>query len=112
MQSGAKSILKHRLDIILMFVFKCINNQVPGSVKNIFEIKTNRYSMRRQIILKQTERNTITHGIRSISYIGAKLWNELPYEMTNVDDCTLTDFKHLLEDWEGPDVTNSHFPYV
>ena len=41
----------------------------------------------------QPKRNTTTNGLRTISYVGAKLWNEFPKNVENPDDLSVHAFK-------------------
>ena len=49
-------------------------------------------------------------GLRSISYIGAKLWNDLPNDFKETSD--FTDFKSILDTWTGPDLDDPFLSYV
>ena len=43
---------------------------------------------------------TVTYGIKSLRYFGAKLWNNLPADLKSA--CSLADFKEILKTWTGP----------
>ena len=59
----------------------------------------------------QPKRNTITYGIRSLAYIGAKLWNDMKFDFDNFEEMELCTFKQMLMNWKGPD-SNSSYSYV
>ena len=60
----------------------------------------------------QPKRNTTTNGLRTISYIGAKLWNEFPINVENPDDLSVHAFKVFLDKYQWPDFLTSAYPYV
>ena len=66
--------------------------------------------MRDSFIIEQPKRRTTTFGLRSFSYVGAKVWNELPTYLMETTD--LNDFKSLLDTWNGPDLIDTTFSYV
>ena len=78
-------------------------------IKDLFEKKKNRLLLNRSV---QPQRRTTTHGLRSISYIGAKIWNNLPLELNSIKDMSIDEFKNLLKTWRGPDINTSLCPYV
>ena len=55
------------------------------------------YNLRNCIELYQPKMNTTTYGLRSVTYTGAKLWNDLSPVLTEETD--LSDFKIYLNDW-------------
>ena len=50
------------------------------------------------------------HVPQRMSYIGAKLWNDLPNDFKAATD--FTDFKHMLQTWTGPDLDDPSRSYV
>ena len=58
--------------------------------------------MRSAIILEQPVKFGTTFGLRSYSYLAAKLWNDLPNYMKNISDMDLDTFKANLKHWKGP----------
>ena len=67
------------------------------------------YRMRDSSLLEQSRCRT-TFGLRSISYIGAKLWNDLP--VCFKEATCLSDFKMILQTWTGPDLSDPLRSYV
>ena len=67
------------------------------------------YRMRDSCIIELPKRRTITFGLRSFSYVGAKVWNELATYLKETSD--LNDFKTLLDTWNGPDLMDTTFSY-
>ena len=91
-------------------VFKSINSLNPPCLNDIFSQKSVPYRMRDSCIIEQPKRRTTTFGLRSFSYVGAKVWNELPTYLKETTD--LNDFKSLLDTWKGPDLLNTTFSYL
>ena len=58
--------------------------------------------MRDSSLLEQSHCRTTQFGLRSISYIGAKLSNDLPNDLKETTH--FTDFKRILHTWTGPDL--------
>ena len=66
--------------------------------------------MRDSSLLEQSRCRTTQFGLRSISYIGAKLWNDLPNDFKETSD--FTDFKRILHTWTGPDLDDPFRSYI
>ena len=69
------------------FVYECINNISPvhfqnyfNKIFNIHQIST-RHAVRACLFAEH--RSTIQYGIRSIQYLGARIWNDLPLLIRN-----------------------------
>ena len=110
-QSGTDTLLVSRLKKILFEVFKTLKDKNPEYLKSLFVRKYTPYAMRNKVLLIQPKRKTTTYGIRSVSYTGAKLWNDFECKYEKFDDMSPRDFNILLEDWCGPN-PNSSYPYV
>ena len=102
--AGTSTCLVSRLKHMMMEVFKSVNNLNPSHLGELFIVKDTPYEMRRQIKLVQPMRQTTTHGIRSFSYTGAKLFNQFPYELQQ--EMSGDDFKRLLIDWQVAEFEN------
>ena len=71
---------------------KCLNG--------MYSVKQLNYSMRQSVKLVQPQRKTTTVGLKTVSYLGAKLLNEnavLCNELWNEDFLT---FKRTVNDWK------------
>ena len=71
--------LMSRIYCIAIHVFKCFKNMNLSPLNDKFETKDLRYSMRNPNKLTQPKRRTTHLGIRSLSYLGSKMWNELRF---------------------------------
>ena len=87
-----------RLKQLLNFVYKCVNHLGPSNLNDLFSVKSSPYAFRNSILLCQPKTNTVTHGINSITYHGAKLWNCLPMYVKTAN--TVKRFKSLVRKYE------------
>ena len=105
--AGTNTLLIQRLRLMTVRVFKSLNSLNPPCLNEIFTKKRMPYSLRDSSILEQPKRRTTMFGIRSFSYVGAKLWNELPNYVKEITD--LGDFKRIIYAWNGPDLNGTAF---
>ena len=90
-----------RLKKLAVFVFRSKNEIGPASVHNMFVTKDLNYSLRDSSKCVQPKSNTTTFGLNSLTYSGAKLWNnELPKKFKEINDFNV--FKKLVKTWSGP----------
>ena len=67
---------------LLSFVYEAINKSAPDCFHDFFSLNSSihchntRQSTRGDLFL--TKLNTLQYGLKSIRYLGAKLWNEIP----------------------------------
>ena len=54
-----------------------------------------------EIHLNLYNRNETPFGLRSFTYLGSKLWNDLP---TDFKDADLALFRDRLWQWDGPNI--------
>ena len=106
--AGTTTIFISRLKYLLIEVFKCLNRTNSACLNDMFSIKQSPYSLRDPLKLVQPKRNTVRHGLRSFTYAGAKLWNELPIEMKDLRTIDLSEFKTCLKNWNGPLKLDDH----
>ena len=97
------TMLQSRLNTILTEVFKSLNpNPVnPIYIRELLQIKDIPYDMRDSSLLNQPKIRTTKFGLRSFSYLAAKLWNELPPSLKDISNCDIADFKCRLKQWKG-----------
>ena len=87
------------LRILMIEIYKIINNQSPEILTNIFQIKETKYNMRDNLILKLPQVKTSKHGINSIFFKGAIIWNTLPLNIKSSNSLGI--FKTLIKTWNG-----------
>ena len=88
---------------LLTFVFDSVNKTSPSCFHDFFLFcsSVHQYSTRQasQGDLYMSKKNSLQYGLKSIRYLGAKLWNALPLELRNVPSKPLFKTKlkiHLL----------------
>ena len=78
----------------------------------MYSVKQSNYSMRQSVKLVQSQRKTTTAGLKTVSYFGAKLWNDnvvLCNELSNEDFLT---FKRTVNDPNLDIITHDDFQYL
>ena len=103
-QSCTEKILTTRLKKILIDIFKTLRGMNPPYLQQMYVLKETQYDFRNEKIIIQPETNKVTYGIRSLSYVGAKLWNDMKFKFDSFDEMEIHDFKRLLNNWNGPDL--------
>ena len=98
--AGTTTLLIQRLRLLTITVYKSLNGMNPPCLNTMFVKKELPYLMRDTSILEQPKRRTTTYGFRSFSYLGSKVWNELPNHFK--DMASLDDFKRIIKTWSGP----------
>ena len=72
---------------LLTFVYDSVNKTSPSCFHNFFLLSSSvhQYSTRQasQGDLFLFRKNSLRYGLRSIQYLGTKLWNSLPMELRN-----------------------------
>ena len=76
-RAGTTTLLIQRLSLIALTVSKSLYGLNPPCLNDMFTPKQVPYQMRDSSLLEQSRCRTTAFGLRSISYIGAKLWNDL-----------------------------------
>ena len=77
------------------FVYECINSISPVHFQNYFNKILNIYQIstlqdvRGDLFVEH--RSTVQYGIRSVQYLGARIWNDLPLLIRNSP--SMTNFK-------------------
>ena len=86
---------------LLTFVFDSVNKTSPTCFHDFFLLNSSvhHYSTRQasQGDLYMSRKNSLQYGLKSIRYLAAKLWNELPVELRNASSKTL--FKTKLKSY-------------
>jgi len=90
------SLYVHRLRITLMTVYKILHDICPPVCKDFFEKQDVHYGLRRNNLLVQPLVGTSRHGINSLRYFGAVMWNKIPDSVKRQD---LKAFKSYVSQW-------------
>ena len=90
-----------RLRTLCVEVYKTLNDLNSSFMNNIFNLKINSREVRDKYRLKLDipKWNQRTFGYKSLTVLGPKIWNNLPYHVKSSDN--LDTFKNLLKDWDG-----------
>ena len=92
-----RSISVILLHAIAVEVFKCLNGLAPKYMSDMFEQQNHCYDVRSLHNLKLKKFKTLKYGYHTFSYLGAKVWNNLPGKIK--ESRNLSMFKARLKDW-------------
>ena len=73
-----------RLQDIAILVFKAVNGMLPGYISDVFVIRNNEECLRGTNKLVIPRKKTTNFGLKSTTFIGAKVWNSLPDELRSM----------------------------
>ncbi len=90
-----------RLRILVIEIFKTLNNMSPIYKKDVFIQKQVSYGLRDVNLLVQPKFKTVTYGHNTIKYQGSKLWNNIPNDLKKMN--SLSYFKYEIQKWSGPE---------
>jgi ribonuclease P/MRP protein subunit RPP40 len=76
-------------------VYKSIHNMSPSYIQELFHVNPTTYDLRASKLLLKPKCSSVTHGINSLSFQGAKLWNELPNDVKDAQN--VLNFKTLIK---------------
>lgn len=92
-----KSLVERRNENKAVFMYKIRKGECPESISNIFNVKNNQqYSLRSDNLDYALEKPRTNFLKKSISYSGAKLWNELPNRLK--DNISLNKIRAQIRD--------------
>ena len=97
LEANSVSIHKRNLQLLLIEVYKTIQNLNPSFMKEIFVQKDMTYNLRNNLLMRIPKTRTSRHGIESLSFLGWGLWNNLPDEFKSIK--TLESFKRQIKGW-------------
>ena len=76
--SGKKKIHTQNLQILMVEVYKCLNNISPPFTWDYFKQNNNPYNLRNTQLLELSKCRTKTYGLNTTLFKGTLLWNKLP----------------------------------
>ena len=109
-KNGSNTLLLHRLKLLIMETYKsfhCIN---ANCLHGVFKFNSTSHEQGSDKLI-QPKRRTSSNGLRSFSYLGSKLWNDLVNSDPAIANCDFNEIMVFLKQWEAPDMNDS-FPYV
>ena len=78
---------------LLTFVFDSVNKTSPTCFHDFFLLNSSVHQYSKKQASKgdlyMFKKNSLQYGLKSIRYLGAKLWNALPVELKNASSKTL-----------------------
>ena len=96
-KDSSVSIHIRNLQILAAEIFKARNNLSPPRVQNIFRTIEPAYSLRRDTIFESYRIQTQRYGIESLTYLGPKIWSQVPSEIK--ESHSLAVFKKKIKNW-------------
>ena len=87
----------NRLRSLGIEIFKTLNDINPAFINEIFELRKNNRAVRNQykLNLEVTIINQVTFRVKSIRYLGPKIWNSLPFHIKSSE--SLKTFKRIIK---------------
>ena len=95
--STKKKIHTQNLQILMVEVYKCLNNISPPFTWDYFKQKNNPFNLRNTQLLEPSTGRTKTYGLNTILFKGALLWNKLSNHFKEVK--SLIHFKNKIREW-------------
>ena len=95
--SGKKKIHTQNLQILMVEVYKCLNNISPPFTWDYFKQKNTPYHLRNTQLLELSKCRTKTYGLNTTIFKGALLWNKLPNHFKEAK--SLIHFKNKIWEW-------------
>ena len=105
------SLFCERIKLMLVEVYKMINNIEPCLLSHLYTLKEQPYNLRNFCVLTLPEFNTVTYGKKSMKYRGAMLWNLLPNNIKQAGNVII--FKKMLHELDVSTkfITQAHLLY-
>ena len=78
LEANSVSIHKRNLQMLMIEVYKTVQNVNPSSLKEIFVQKDITHNLRNSLPMCIPKTRTTSYGIESLFFLECKLWNNLP----------------------------------
>ena len=91
------TIHERNIKALALEIFKSKNNLGPAMTNRLFQLCDTTYNLRHTKFKLQPIR-TVKYGIKSLSFLGPKIWNALPANCQNAS--TVEQFKERLSLWK------------
>ena len=105
-------MLDKRLRSMLLHVFKSLKGMNAKCLNDMYSVKQLNYSMRQSVKLVQRQRKTTTAGLKTVSYLGAKLWNDNVVLCNELWNENFPTFKRTVNDPNLDIITHDDFQYL
>ena len=90
------SIHERNCRLLLQEVFKTKHGLNPSYMNDVFTFKKSQYNLRSSCALEREKIRSVRHGLQTVSYIAAQLWDTLPESAKQVS--SLATFRSALKD--------------
>ena len=97
--SGKKKIHTQNLQILMVEVYKCLNNISPSFTWDYFKHKYTPDHLRNTQLLELSKCRTKTYGLNTKLFKGSLLWNKLANHFKEAK--SLIHFKNKIQEWTG-----------
>ena len=89
-KNSSQPINLHALEIIAeqllcLFVRKCLDNNTVEHFQTYFELLQDRIGTRNKNVFLKLPKVRTEYGKRSVKFVGAKVYNSLPLEITKIE---------------------------
>ena len=84
--------------MLLIEIYKSINNLSPPIKKDFFDLKNTRYDIRSKQLLKLPKTSTCRYGTQALCFKSSLIWNTVPNKIKNIDN--IEDFKKHIKGWK------------
>ena len=97
-KDNSVTIHEKNLQVLVIEVYKAINNLSPPIMKSIFDLKSTSYNLRSDLILRTNNVKSVKYGIEALSFRGPKTWSLVP-DSIKISK-TLSEFKFKIKSWK------------
>ena len=80
-KDNSVSIHTRNLQLLATEIYKIKHNLSPPLVRNLFQIVSSQYNLRRNTIFESHNVRTKKYGIQTLSYLGPKIWEQVPSDV-------------------------------
>ena len=98
-RNGSSTLLLHSIKLLLLEAYKSFHDSNADCLHNIFKFNYTCHE-RRPVKLIQPKTRTTPYGLRSFSYLGSQLWNDIVNSARGIANCDFDDLMDLLKHWE------------
>jgi len=96
-RDGSVSIHDRNIRILATELFKVKNNLSNHIMNDIFELRNLNYNIRSQSDFLSKQVNTVNYGLKSLKYLGPKIWNFVPFDIR--ESQSLHEFRRKIKLW-------------
>ena len=96
-KGNSVSLHDRNLQALATEMFKISDNLSPDIVKEIFQKRIVPYNLRSENSFMSRQVNSVCHGTESLSFLGPKIWEQVPQEIKESDNIAI--FKSKIKKW-------------